>query len=275
MKAPHHWIREEFYGNPNRAVRCLNLAFGFGVGLLTRSPGLGAAVALGGGRIWDRFSPRLVITDQRLGPVILRVPFREPAKSKQVWLTFDDGPGPETGVILDILREHGAPATFFVIGKKVAEFPDLPALAGRFASAGHVVGHHSWSHPSFLGLRSQEAWEELVRTDSLLRETFSQSWLPLFRPPFGYRTEDLFTHLQTLGLHTVGWSLNSLDFLSGSSEDLVRRVVEKTEPRTILLFHDGPEGRARTVEALPRILTELQARGYTFSVPCREDFSDE
>lgn len=270
MISPRAWLQETFYGRPTRAVGCLNLAFGATVGLATRSFGWGAAAALAGAWVWDRVSPSMVISDLRLGPVMLRVPLTDRPQGQPIWLTFDDGPGQHTEAVLDILQQHQAPATFFLIGERVAGHPEPERLAARFLSGGHAVGHHSWSHPSFLSLTSQQAWSELSRADALLRETFPHSWLPLFRPPFGYRTRDLFTHLHTLGLHTVGWSLNSLDFLAGDVARLVQRVVEQTEPGSIVLFHDGPADRTRTVAALPIILSELKARGFTFAVPTRE-----
>ncbi len=272
MTAPHERIRELFYSEPEKAVPWLAYGFGAGLGWATRSPALGLATALLGRRIWDHFSARMVIQDQRLGQVTLRVPQRGPGR--RVWLTFDDGPGRETVPILEVLKRYNAQATFFFIGEKVAEYAGLSELLERLESGGHRVGNHSWSHPSFLRLNSQECWGEIEATHRILREHFPSIWLPIFRPPYGYRTEDLFTHLARLRLHTVGWSLNSLDFLSGSTESLSQRVVERAEPRSILLFHDGPAGRARTLQALPTILEKLQAQGYSFTVPTEEDFTN-
>lgn len=272
MKAPHLWIRDQFYSEPSRAVAYLNLAFGLTVGLLGRSYGLGVAAALLGAHIWDRFSPGMVISDLRLGPVTLQVPKQSGSTEKRVWLTFDDGPGPETNAVLDILEQYGVPATFFLIGEQVAQWEDLAALSERFERGGHRVGNHSWSHPSFLKLGPEQSWPELERTDRLLREAFPQVWLPIFRPPFGYRTSTLFDQLDDLSLQTVGWSLNSLDFLSGTGEELSERVLREVKANSVVLFHDGPKERGRTVAALPRILNELESRGYTVCVPRAEDF---
>jgi peptidoglycan/xylan/chitin deacetylase (PgdA/CDA1 family) len=271
MPSLHHPLRDLLYGDPARAVPMLNLALAAGVGLLTRSPGLALATAVAGDRIWDRLSPRMVIEDPRLGPLTLNCPRRTPDGRKQVWLTFDDGPGPDTGAVLDILEQHQARATFFLIGHQVESCAGLPALRRRLQAAGHLVGNHSWSHPSFLALDSRRTLEELQRTQSCLREAFPDSVTRLFRPPYGYRTEALFTHARAQGLQIMGWSLNSLDFLSGPAGALVQRVLSRAAPGSILLFHDGPQGRRRTLAALPEILAALTRQGYAFGTPTLED----
>lgn len=270
MTSPYAVLRDTLYGDPGRAVPRLTVALGVGVGLLTRSPVAGLATVLLGGQLWDRLSPRLVIEDPRLGALTLTCPRRAPEGGKQVWLTFDDGPGPDTDAVLDILERYRARATFFLIGEKIATYPELDRLKARLAAGGHRVGNHSWSHPSFLSLTSARTEEEISRGQAVVCEHFPDTALPIFRPPYGYRTETLFFHLQSAGLSAVGWSVNSLDFLSGPVRDVVGRVLEQTRPGSILLFHDGPEKRQRTVEALPHILGSLRERGFVFGVPSRE-----
>lgn len=272
---PHHRIRDFFYAEPGRAVPWLNMAAGLGVGLLTRSLGLGLASMVVGRQVWDRMSPRMVIEDPRLGPVTLTCPRRSHQQNKQIWLTFDDGPGPDTARVLDILEAFSVPATFFFVGEKVQGYRELTRLGESLERGGHRVGNHSWSHPSFLGLDPESTAREIGSTQRLLDECFPESCLPVFRPPFGYRTENLFRCTRELRLSVMGWSLNSLDFLSGSAAKLVERVVERAEPGSILLFHDGPERRERTLSALPAILSSLQARGYEFAVPDLGAVTDE
>jgi peptidoglycan/xylan/chitin deacetylase (PgdA/CDA1 family) len=264
---PYHPLRDFVYGDPGRAVPWLTVALGLGVGLLTRSPGAGLATVVLGGQVWDRMSPRMVVEDPRLGEMTLTCPRRADGGGKQLWLTFDDGPGPETDAVLDILQEYEAAATFFFIGERVARCDNRAALRERLLRAGHKVGNHSWSHPNFLRLPSEQARQEVVETQRMLAEAFPGSVLPIFRPPYGYRTECLFHHVRAIQLSMIGWSVNSLDFLSGSAECLIDRVLSRTQPGSILLFHDGPEKRARTVEALPAILSGLKAQGYVFGVP--------
>jgi peptidoglycan/xylan/chitin deacetylase (PgdA/CDA1 family) len=213
----------------------------------------------------------MVIDDPRLGSLTLSCPRRSSSGQKQLWLTFDDGPGPDTDAVLDILERFEAPATFFLIGEKVGAYSDLERLKARLKAGGHKVGNHSWSHPNFLLMGSEPTKTEIEQTQHELSQHFSDELLPIFRPPYGYRTESLFSHLQAAQLSVVGWSVNSLDFLSGSVSKVVKRVLEQTQPGSILLFHDGPQRRTRTLKALPSILSDLKAQGYTFAVPHLED----
>lgn len=268
MSRPAHYaLRDLLYGDPARAVPWIAAALGVGVGLLSRSSTAGLVTAALGAGLWDRMSARMVIEDPRLGEVTLSCPRRGESGGKQVWLTFDDGPGPDTMAVLDLLEQYEARATFFFIGENVSTFSDLPGLRERLKAGGHQVGNHSWSHPNFLFLESEPTRREVERAQCLLDETFPESVAPIFRPPFGYRTEDLFAHLQTAALSAIGWSVNSLDFLSGPADDVVSRVLERTSPGSILLFHDGPGERPRTRQALPQILSSLRAQGYLFGLP--------
>ncbi len=266
---PHHRVRNFLYGDPARAVPLLAAAFGVGVGAVTGSPGWGAGAWLCGLGVWNLMSPRLVIEDTRLGPVTLTCPPFSAKGAPQICLTFDDGPGPETLEVLDILNEFGVPATFFMIGERVAGFDQQEALRERLRQGGHRVANHSYRHPSFLTLSASAVREEVDTTERLLDDVFGELLLPAFRPPFGYRSERLFAHAAARGLEVLGWSLNSLDFLDGSVEALVERVSE-ADPGAIVLLHDGPAERSRTVNALPQFLGRLQERGFTFTLPHQE-----
>ena len=264
---PYQPLLDLLYGDPGKVVPWINVALGVGVGLVTRSPGAGLATTLVASQVWNRMSPRMVIEDLRLGAMTLTCP---PA-GRQVWLTFDDGPGPETDAVLDLLQRYEASATFFFIGENVSRYADLDRLRERLQAGGHRVGNHSWSHPNFLRLGRDAAEFEVDNSQRLLDETFPDSVMPMFRPPFGYRTEGLFTHLKAVGLAMIGWSVNSLDFLNGPAQSVTSRVLRLTRPGSILLFHDGPFGRQRTLEALPEILSGLESDGYVFSVPQLEE----
>lgn len=264
---PYQSLLDLLYGDPGRVVPWINVALGVGVALATRSLGAGLATVLVGSQVWNRMAPRMVIEDLRLGVMTLTCP---PA-GRRVWLTFDDGPGPETDAVLDLLQRYEASATFFFIGENVSRYADLDRLRERLRAGGHRVGNHSWSHPNFLRLGRDAAGVEVDSSQRLLDQNFPDSVLPMFRPPFGYRTEELFSHLKAAGLAMIGWSVNSLDFLDGPAQNVTSRVLRLTKPGSILLFHDGPSGRQRTLEALPEILSGLASQGYVFSVPQPED----
>ncbi len=263
-------LQEMFYGEPEKAVPWLAVGFGLCVGFRSRSLGWGLLTAGLLGKAWDYASPRLVIDDPRLGEVTLRSPRRTQAGGKQVWLTFDDGPGPHTQAVLKVLEEFGASATFFFIASQIPEGDALKSLRGQLESGGHRVGNHSWSHPNFLRLKTPEVRDEVERSDSALRKAFGDLVLPIFRPPFGYRSPLLVEELRRAGLAMVGWSVNSLDFLAGHPGRIVKRVLRLTDPGSVLLFHDGPNDRARTLCALPPILRDLSSKGYAFVTPVQD-----
>lgn len=251
---------EALYGEPERTMPALCVGLGLATGLLTHSWRTGVAASLAALLAWDQAARRLVITDQRLGPVRLHCPNRNNAGRPQVWLTFDDGPGPETIQLLELLNEAEMPATFFFIGEQVESFPERALLAELLQVGGHSVANHSWSHPNLLRLAEPQVREELNRTQRLLESHFPGLVRPWFRPPFGYRGRGVMRQLG--GLELIGWSLNSLDFLKGDPARIPERVESLLKPGQILLFHDGRQGRQRTVEALEGVLSVLHRRGF-------------
>jgi peptidoglycan/xylan/chitin deacetylase (PgdA/CDA1 family) len=196
-----------------------------------------------------------------LGPNIVRLP--EPAAGR-VALTFDDGPDPEvTPAILDILDSHGAKATFFFIGRRVEAHP---ALSAEVVARGHAVENHSYSHPhtfAFGGMRSID--NELLRAqDAIERATRTRP--RLFRAPAGIRNPWLEPCLVRAGLSLVSWSRRGFDTVSDDAGAVARRLLRRLRAADILLLHDGSAarnaaGRPVVLEALPRVLDELSARG--------------
>ena len=193
---------------------------------------------------------------QWLGPVFAR----GPADSCAVALTFDDGPGEQTSAILDILRERGVRATFFLCGSNVERFP---ALARRIADEGHGIGNHTDSHPRLLGRSPGRIALEIDRAQRVIsHRTGCQP--SLFRPPYGLRWFGLFPILARSGMGVVMWSVNSLDWRLPARQ-IVERVLGQAHSGSIILLHDGVPPRERgdrlaTVEALPEILRQLGAR---------------
>lgn len=257
-------FQQALYGEPERALPALCGLVGVATGLLTRSWLKGACAALGCGMAWDQAARRLVIGDQRLGPVVLECPPLNKTEQPQVWLTFDDGPGPQTLQIVEALNQAGWPATFFFIGEQVEQYDPVERslLANKLREGGHTVANHTWSHPNLLTLKESELEAEMERTSELLEQCFEGLTVPLFRPPFGYRNRQVFRSLRGRSWELVGWSLNSLDFLSGPAESVTQRVAEKLRPGSIVLFHDGRARRQRTVEALTQVIDLLKSRGF-------------
>ncbi|MBV8980261.1 MAG: glycosyltransferase [Acidimicrobiia bacterium] len=191
-------------------------------------------------------------------------------------LTFDDGPDPTwTPQILRVLQAEHVPATFFVIGKEAQRQPEL---LRREIANGDVVGNHTYSHPNLSA--STARWRtrlEIMGGEGVIEGITGRRPL-LFRSPYG--GGDMTSHgigtdqrATNLGLHAVSWNDDSSDWLRPGVGAIVTKVVDAATSRAVVLLHDGGGNRAETVAALPEIIHELRARGYTFTTADNVDGS--
>lgn len=180
-----------------------------------------------------------------------------------VALTFDDGPDPVyTPKLLDLLREKDVKATFFVVGKRADQYPEI---VRRAWAEGHLVGNHTWSHyPLFCFLMPRRLRAEIERcTESVRRSCGSRP--RFFRSPVGLRHPLLAPYLENAGLEYISWSIRTLDTFTTDSSVLARRILNKTASGDIILLHDHlPGGTDAMLQALPRVIDELRARGFEF-----------
>jgi peptidoglycan-N-acetylglucosamine deacetylase len=175
---------------------------------------------------------------------------------RRLALTFDDGPGPNTRSILEILAAHDARATFFNLGDRVAA---RPGLARRQLREGHAVGGHSNDHLRLGGVDEAGQREQLRLQDA----AFATALLPkprLFRPPYGSWDATTTALLERRRLLMVLWSVDTGDFGNPGPAAIAERALAEAEPGAIILLHDGPGDRPETVAALPLILAGLEAR---------------
>lgn len=198
---------------------------------------------------------------QRLFPgVILRM---GKGPERLVALTFDDGPDRTyTPAVLDILRQKGVPATFFLVGKRIQEDPDV---VWRIVNEGHLIGNHTYSHTRLLK-QGPELALELSRMEDALKP-FGVSAHALFRPPYGAANPSLVTQASNLGYKIALWSVDSLDWRGLSSAEVTRNILGPVAPGSVILQHSagGPgEDLSGSVAALPRVIDDLQAKGYRF-----------
>ncbi|WP_080832070.1 polysaccharide deacetylase family protein [Cohnella massiliensis] len=194
------------------------------------------------------------------GEVVWEVPGNE----KLVALTFDDGPDPEdTPRILDILNRHGARATFFVMGKKAREHPEI---VQREAREGHEVANHTFSH-LVLGrsVPASRIREEIVATQEAIAEATGRT-SHLFRPPEGVFDPHVLEVIKREGLQTVMWSWHqdTHDWSRPGADRIVGTVLGHVRNGDIVLMHDFVYGPSQTVEALSRILPQLKKEGFRF-----------
>ena len=180
-----------------------------------------------------------------------------------VALTFDDGPDPVyTPRLLDLLREKDVKATFFVIGKRADQYPEI---VRRAWAEGHLVGNHTWSHyPLFCFLTPRRLRAEIERGSENIRRSCG-SRPRLFRSPVGLRHPLLAPYLEDAGLEYVSWSIRTLDTFTTDSSVLAQRILNKVASGDIILLHDHlPRGTDAMLEALPRVIDELRERGFEF-----------
>ncbi len=233
-------------------------AVGSGLG----SPGAAAAECPGHPNALG--TSRVLVVDPQEHPRIGAMHYKEtlPLRDHEVVLTFDDGPVPKySNQVLQILADECVKATFFTIGRQAKADPEG---VRKLAAAGHTIGTHSQNHPlSFnrmtLDRVKPEVDQGIASTAAALNDPSALS--PFFRVPGLLRGEAVENYAGTLGLQM--WSADFLadDWRSISGTKVYELAIKRLEARGkgILLLHDI---HARTVDALPKILTELKAKGY-------------
>ncbi|HKT52320.1 MAG TPA: polysaccharide deacetylase family protein [Candidatus Angelobacter sp.] len=191
----------------------------------------------------------------------------------QMVLTYDDGPNdPHTQKLLDLLAEHQAKATFFLIGRYVRQRPDL---VRAIRSAGHVIGNHTETHPNLIFTSAGQVTKELESCSKALQDVTGEEtrW---FRPPFGGRRPEVLRIARRLGLEPVMWSVTGYDWNAQSNAAIVNKVVRQVEGRRrkraeIILLHDGGHrsfgaDRHFTIEATRELLKKYSAEKKFVSV---------
>ena len=179
------------------------------------------------------------------------------ARLKCVAITFDDGPGPQTTELLEMLRRHDAVATWFPVGEVVA---DSPERLRAIARAGHEIGNHSWSHPQLTTLDDDEVDSQISRTAREV-EKVTGSRPTLVRPPYGSINPRVTGDLRRLGDPVILWDVDPLDWKYRNAGTVYANVMDQVGPGSIVLLHDV---HPTTVAAVPRILSALAERGYVF-----------
>jgi peptidoglycan/xylan/chitin deacetylase (PgdA/CDA1 family) len=175
-------------------------------------------------------------------------------------MTFDDGPSAKlTPMLLDMLKQRGIHATFFVVGQNAAEYPDI---LKRAVAEGHEIGNHSWSHPQLTHLSAAGVDSQIQKTNAAIRAAIGHDPV-LMRPPYGATSAALNRHYaQTYGMKVILWSVDPLDWKYRNSARVEREILSQVGPGGIVLSHDI---HATTVAAMPETLDALIAKGYKFA----------
>jgi peptidoglycan/xylan/chitin deacetylase (PgdA/CDA1 family) len=189
-----------------------------------------------------------------------------PSGSKQLALTFDDGPNdPDSLRLLDVLARHNVPATFFMIGRYVRRAPNI---ALEIAQRGHVIGNHTFTHP-LLTIQPEDRIRQEIEDCRLAIADAVGEHSRLFRPPWGSRRPGTLGLIRQLGLETVLWNVTGYDWNAPSPEYIEQKISSKIRGGNVVLLHDGGHlafgtSRSKTVEAVSRLVQRYQSEGYEF-----------
>jgi peptidoglycan/xylan/chitin deacetylase (PgdA/CDA1 family) len=188
---------------------------------------------------------------------------KNPAAKDAIALTFDDGPSlTATPDILDLLKEHAGVATFFMIGERVRQHPDL---AKRVFDEGHQIANHSDRHIAFRSLAPSVSKKEIEKAEQTFRSVMGVA--PRFyRPPKGLINRNVIHGLSVAGYFVVTWSLMPGDYFRWHTAAWIAKRLAKVRPGDIVVLHDGlslqPEpDRTRTLSILPEFMREMKKRG--------------
>jgi peptidoglycan/xylan/chitin deacetylase (PgdA/CDA1 family) len=190
-------------------------------------------------------------------------------QSKEVALTFDDGPyGTSTQEVLDILKKEQVPATFFLVGKNVEEYP---ALAKEIVQDGNAVGNHTYDHPKNLTKMSVQKVDLELSKAELAIASSTGVQTKLFRPPYGNMTKKLRSQIKKEGYPIVLWNVDPKDWNDASSTSavIIQNVLAHLQNQMIIVLHDGRDThigypRDNLIIALPILIEDLKQRGYSF-----------
>ncbi len=178
------------------------------------------------------------------------------ATEKCVALTFDDGPGPYTDRLLQILKDNDAKATFFLIGNKVAANPDG---AKRIAEAGMEIGSHTWEHPNMTAIPPQDIPAQFSRASDAIEAATGQR-PKLVRTAGGLVNDQVLAEAKKQGLADINWDVIPFDWINDSNIAATRyMLMTQIKPGSVVLFHDT---YSSTVDLVYQFIPVLKANGY-------------
>ena len=189
--------------------------------------------------------------------------FMADGDEKVIYLTFDCGyENGNTEPILDALKAHNAPATFFVVGHFLESAPELVT---RMVEEGHTVGNHTYHHPDMSQISNQAAFQkEMDDVAAKYKELTGQDMTMYYRPPQGKYSQSNLQMAKDLGYSTFFWSLAYVDWNQDdqpSHEEAFDKLTKRIHPGAIVLLHNTSQTNG---EILDELLTKWEEMGYTF-----------
>tara|TARA_B100000787_G_scaffold131206_1_gene100085 strand:- start:562 stop:1173 length:612 start_codon:yes stop_codon:yes gene_type:complete len=183
--------------------------------------------------------------------------WRKETLDKNIWLTFDDGPSPDvTSWILSILKKENIKATFFLIGQKIEEFPEL---VGAIVKDGHTIANHSYSHKNGWLTNKEKYLEDIERCQALMPNN------KLFRPPYGKITKAQIAVLKEK-YKIILWDVLSYDFKQNTNPKIVQEnIIKNTSAGSIIVMHNNQMSFKNLQPILEKTIQQLKIEGYNFS----------
>ena len=184
------------------------------------------------------------------------------SNTKEIYLTFDDGPTPEiTNWVLDLLKQYNAKATFFCIGNNIEKYPNI---FQNIINNGHAIGNHTYNHIKGWKTSTKEYLRNTKLTHDLVLNN-NKIKLSLFRPPYGQITPKQGSELIKLGYKIIMWSVLSIDWDDFVSRKVcLNNIITKANSGSIIVFHDSVKASKNMQYALPKVLEHFSKKGYTF-----------
>lgn len=177
----------------------------------------------------------------------------------RIAITFDCAWGnSNTDLLLELLKDANASATFFVTGEFCDKYPED---VKKMHSAGHEIANHSDAHPHVEGININDLIEDTRECNRKIKMITGEE-PKLYRAPYGEFDNNVVSTIEGMGLKMIQWSVDSIDWQEPDADTIIDRVVSKTQSGSILLFHND---LANTAEALPDLLTSLKQKGFSFA----------
>ena len=186
--------------------------------------------------------------------------------TKKLALTYDDGPNdPHTGHLLDVLAKYDVKATFFLIGRYVAQRPEI---VRRHLEFGNAIGNHTWDHPNLIFSTPTSLRSQLERTSQAIFDSCGEK-ASLFRPPFGGRRPGVIQTARAMGMAAIMWNVTCYDWSATSNEKIEAHAARQIRGGDVILLHDGGHkafgaDRSWTVKATDNLIRRYQSEGYEF-----------
>jgi peptidoglycan-N-acetylglucosamine deacetylase len=185
--------------------------------------------------------------------------------SSAVALTFDDGPSGYTPQLLDMLAQYHIKATFCLIGREIAGYPDV---VKRIVAEGHTLCNHTWSHDEQLRTRTADRIQsELQRTSDAIHALVPDAPIKYFRNPGGNFSPQTVSIAASMGMKSIFWNVDPMDWRKPGVQPIINNVLNHTAQGSIVLMHDGGGDRSQTMTACKTILPNLAGRFTLIALP--------